>query len=93
MSDGMNWQPIETAPRDGSDVLLFFPLDGLDHRNHARTVICFWRLNETYPATSGWVFQGRAVRAYSSIYQPTHWMPLPEPPARTPSDRVGEGEK
>lgn len=68
-----HWQPIETAPKDGTDVFLFFPLEGLDHEVFATRVIASHRGGH-------WVFQGRAVRGYSDALQPTHWMPLPSPP-------------
>lgn len=60
----MEWQPIETAPKDGTEVLIF---DGAN-----RTVGYFnryWSLS--------------VMGAYAEddeIYDPTHWMPLPEPP-------------
>lgn len=76
------WRSIDSAPKDGTDLLLFFPLEGLDHRHHAQRVICCWRENKAYPALSGWVFQGRAVRSYSDGFEPTHWMLLPDLPAR-----------
>lgn len=62
----MTWQPIETAPVDGTRVLLFVP---------------------PYGAMSGHFDKygtGRRWNAHSAINreaQPTHWMPLPEPPA------------
>jgi len=67
------WQPIETAPKDGTEVLLFFPLDGLDLRVWPQRIIAEYRHGL-------WVWQGRAVRGYSESYQPTHWMPLPQEP-------------
>jgi len=68
MSD---WRPIETAPKDGSDTLLYWPLAGAS-ADRPRIRIGYWR------DPHGWVWQDRAVRSYSSF--PTHWMPLPEPP-------------
>jgi len=70
------WNDISTAPRDGRDILLFFPLEGLNHDWSPQTIIGYWRSNINY-----WVFQNRAVRGYSEQYQPTHWMPLPDPPS------------
>ena len=62
MSD---WQPIETAPRDGTSVLLIRAkaMDGgrLGHR----IGIGSWKQGQ---------WKGDCTRA------PTHWMPLPEPP-------------
>lgn len=40
----MNWQPIETAPKDGTEVLLFAGFD---------MGICFWREDETM---TGWTW-------------------------------------
>lgn len=73
------WQPIETAPKDGGDVLLFWPLDGLDHAAFSRIKIGWWSERQ-----SDWIWQDRAVRTYSE--PPTHWQPLPAPP-------VGSGRR
>jgi hypothetical protein len=78
------WRDISSAPKDGSDVLLFFPLHGLNHDHNPQVIICYWRENETYPNVSGWVYQGRASRSYSDVYQPTHWQPLPCAPGSPP---------
>lgn len=61
----MEWQLIETAPRDGSYILLWRP----EHRRPPKHAIGFWNPH------SGWMLvQGAAgVNA-------THWMPLPLPP-------------
>jgi hypothetical protein len=82
----LRWQPIETAPKDGRDVLLYFPLDGLSDR-HAKTVIAYW--SESPLMGPRWTFQMRAARAYSDAYQPTHWMPLPDAPALTSGSSPG----
>ena len=65
----MTWQPIETAPKDGSWVLLFLPEWG---RGQAR--IGQWiRSRED----SGWY-----GREFKEVFNdgPTHWMPLPDSP-------------
>ena len=61
MSD---WKPIETAPKDGTDVLVFY--DGIITVAHCRRM--YWHLD---------FFLGCDPDPPSS---PTHWMPLPEPP-------------
>jgi hypothetical protein len=61
----MDWQPIETAPKDGRDVLGFWPDRAEGHmavahydqdRDRFRSDTVEWR-------------------------NPTHWMPLPAPPS------------
>ena len=66
------WQGIESAPRDGKAVLLWVPADD------------GW---DAYVA-SGWYESGAFDRRWYAAVdenplspQPTHWMPLPTPPA------------
>ena len=64
----MEWQPIETAPKDESEVLLWD--DGVE--------LGRWYENP-HPWNSGnWWIQGGQVTATN----PTHWMPLPTAPTR-----------
>lgn len=57
----MTWQPIGTAPKDGTDVLV-------------------WDF-DAYAIASWCVSRGVWVRADGEDAYPTHWAPLPEPPA------------
>jgi hypothetical protein len=63
----MNWQPIETAPKDGRPLLVY---DGQD------ITTAKWELDfdwwEICVPSDGYVD--------SNCISPTHWMPLPEPP-------------
>ena len=61
MSD---WQPIETAPRDGSQFLAW---DGVCIENIK------WR-------NGMWQTSWAHDEKYSMNGAPTHWMPLPQPP-------------
>jgi len=68
-----DWQPIETAPRDGTPVLLgrFHAGDPCD----GRISVDWWRSGGKY----GFVGFGE----FNAHYWPaTHWMPLPDPPAK-----------
>ena len=61
-----DWQPIETAPRDWSDVLLYVPDLASDWRH-----VC-----EGYYDADEAIWRSPV---FLSV-KPTHWMPLPEPP-------------
>ena len=74
----MDWQPIETAPRDGTEFLATHT-----RLKFVRPYICSWgrcKLQpDGYVANSGkewWRAYGQTKLAP----RPTHWMPLPEPP-------------
>lgn len=75
----MTWNNnMSAAPKDGSDIWLYYPLEGLDS-GWQRVIACHWN-TETFM----WTWKGRAYRSYSREYQPTHWQLLtdsqPEPP-------------
>ena len=61
----MNWQPIETAPKD-SIILV----------GNAVGVHAAYRW-ETTTGYNGWTICDLAPQEQ---FKPTHWMPLPEPP-------------
>lgn len=62
-----DWQPIETAPKNGTDILVDAPdvVSGC--------TIVYWK-------KPGWrlTFDGKLFR--SDVTQPKFWHPLPEPP-------------
>lgn len=67
------WQPIETAPRDGTVIIV---PGGIAYWRH-------WYLrNGTLDRTPGWFtltgcdWPGRPIH-----WEVQHWMPLPDPPA------------
>jgi hypothetical protein len=60
------WQPIETAPKDGTEILAW---DG-----SVRTTAVWW-----VPGKQ-WSLVSPGEYAEDSEVWPTHWMPLPEPP-------------
>jgi len=67
------WQPIETAPRDGTYFIGFWPhMSGsfADHQGQYRTRWTGW---------GGGCWEGDALGR--PVEYPTHWMPLPPPPA------------
>lgn len=63
----MTWQPIETAPKDGTEVLVFGPRqDG--------TYLAAYQYDDW------WVAGPWDERWTELLSPPTHWMPLPAPP-------------
>lgn len=64
MSQRDEWRTIESAPKDGTEVLIW---DG------ASMVVAMWRPNLLIP-WRGTYGDGDAA------WEPTHWMPLPPAP-------------
>jgi hypothetical protein len=64
----MSWKPIETAPKDGTQVDLWIQWSSIGAR-----------YANSYYADGQWTDrEGDAICAYDVV---THWMPLPQPPA------------
>jgi len=75
------WQPIETAPKDGTPVLVWADAAGWSG-NFARMCACYhqhqWRV---YGPVLGEPRAGNVTWQWFGEVRPTHWMPLPDPPA------------
>jgi len=63
------WQPISTAPKDGTSILIFEADDGTT----GTVRVARWR-DDTIP--TGWT---------GSEHAPSHWLPLPQPPSPGPA--------
>lgn len=63
--DGMTWQPIETAPKDGTEILVFRQYE------YGQTILPHY---EVVRWEGEWLYAGE----YSIAA--THWTPLPPPP-------------
>ncbi len=61
----MEWQPIETAPKDGTFILCYHSSGHINVQQYCQDK--FWR---------------SSIDNAPHIWQPTHWMPLPPPPAK-----------
>lgn len=74
-NDGLGaWQPIETAPRDGTEVLVCRVYEG----GKAEYAVA-----HNYDDGNGWRDMGDmgwAGMTHDDENQPTHWMPLPAHP-------------
>lgn len=76
------WQPIETAPRDGTNVLL------VNHKGNMATGM--W-MNS--PFSIGWWLRGGIGpdAFFNDHFGPAAWQPLPTPPGIVSSSSSGEG--
>ncbi|WP_414643342.1 DUF551 domain-containing protein [Bradyrhizobium sp.] len=76
------WQPIETAPRDGSkvDLWLTTPKGGLSTGDYGRVSDCWfsdgkwWLYDESKYASD-------SENCRSEVWNVTHWMERPAPPS------------
>lgn len=89
------WQPIETAPKDGTEILGYAP-DGFEigHLYRSREIgVMYFNANsgdwETHAS-----FMESSPGTYDTMYcegpqtaKPTHWQPLPPPPPTTESGK------
>ena len=74
----MDWQPIETAPKDGTHILAYQHTNDPDDEHVIYVVLYRKVLGE-------WEWIEARGEEYA-CFEPTHWMPLPNPPA------IGEKE-
>ena len=81
MSEAMTWRPIETAPKDGREVLLFWPFNAFGTPTVDTGA---WLKIPSY--TEHWCRNRRPMFGGD----PSHWMPLPEPPDAARSTEEGE---
>lgn len=89
------WQPIETAPKDGSIFLCWVNAerhsesdDGSTYSADASEIdFCQWRADSTAPAGGYHMNMMGGIGDYQEV---THWQPLPAPPA---AHSAGKGEK
>ena len=72
------WQPIESVPRDGTEVLIYFARDGVGVRQVAYTEAA----NNDYESwcVDDLKFGPYPLRRWCDG-DATHWMPLPAPPS------------
>lgn len=78
---GQGWQTMETAPRDGTWLLLY----GVAHAHHGFPA-CYiggWPLHADWvdeEPQDGWMGLGWDQLGELYEVEATHWMPLPKPP-------------
>jgi hypothetical protein len=77
------WQPIETAPRDGTWILIAGGKPGYGWSGDAETTPAM--VSARYQSSAGllgdyWQFAHYDSGYYGEWENPTHWMPLRQPP-------------
>lgn len=70
-----NWKPIETAPKDGREILLWLPAPySRVEKAHWFEIWGNWQSCDFIEPTDEYCGIGSEL--------PTHWQPLPEPPTK-----------
>jgi hypothetical protein len=84
----MEWQPIETAPKDGTEIIGFWP----SYRKGRQVQVTYYvdtetreygkieRVSQYWMSPSPWTVGERTA--------PTHWMPIPEAPIMQQAEEV-----
>jgi hypothetical protein len=68
----MDWQPIETAPKDGTHILIYCPEE--------KRIVSSWWWNQPKTKRGGAWYGTDPMDRLNWIQFPTHWTPLPPPP-------------
>ncbi len=79
----MEWQPIETAPKDGTKVLVYVRGDSLYPTAASYKSAAYFEKEYGDPdyMEEGWYWAfGYPSDFHEEVIEPTHWMPLPPPP-------------
>lgn len=66
------WQPIETAPKDGTPVLVYAMIVNPSYWHECMRDLPPFMTVARWHNDAGW--------AVCEVREATHWMPLPEPP-------------
>lgn len=76
----ISWKPIETAPKDGTWILIYGGCIGDELDN--RIVTAYWDDDESSVYDPCWRSFSEDAGVYGAFHdtEPTHWMPLPHPP-------------
>lgn len=79
----MEWQPIETAPKDGTQILLYAEQATVDLAR-----LAFWNdgamwdsqgFNSQEQAVGWWSYRNCVAQEKITAWEPTHWAPFRAP--------------
>lgn len=71
-----DWQPIETAPRDGRRLLLAVIVPGFESEGKKVAIGAY----DSHWTGQCWVWENSRIRVGTV---PSEWQPMPEPPTAT----------
>jgi hypothetical protein len=82
MRDDGDWQPIATAPKDGTEILLYGPCQWDTHCKKSKPKICVaaWGVENDWDDEEDKSFMTSSQNPYQDVCHATHWMPLPAAP-------------
>lgn len=73
--DAMTWRPIETAPKDGTWIIVY----GRFHEKHKAQGAEWYLEAATYSnILDAWTNPSAIIAGADGLWNPTHWMPLPQ---------------
>jgi len=87
---GTGWRDIESAPRDGTEILVYWPRVALDDDGNPTGEVLSeaGHISVSSNSFGGWE-PDNVVEANGHYFDddfefgdPTHWMPLPAPPTK-----------
>jgi len=73
------WQSIETAPKDGTEILVCKATDA-DGRAIGREAFGLFVQRAAWWDLEGWIVYCSMIKEPQLFFDPTHWMPIPTPP-------------
>lgn len=82
LTDTMNWKPIETAPKDGTEIFVGVEIGEVWIARNARFVCADQWVPGEQGDTDGWWSYRNSVSQVQldGLYEPTHWCQMPVPP-------------
>ncbi len=81
------WQPIETAPKDGTSILVYVAGESLypTAANYCSREYLLEEYGDAEYMDEGWYWgYGYPTDFSAHVIEPTHWMPMPAPPKEEP---------
>ena len=74
------WQLIETAPKDGTTILLCQAVNADGKPIRAESWGLFVQVAAWWAGENAWIVYCSLIKEPELHFEPTHWMPLPAPP-------------